>query len=74
MATASTTSPPSPWHAAYPAPRSNPATIRREDVLDMFKQSAKTSSKDYVLVDLRRNDYEVTSMTNLQLLVMTLTS
>ncbi len=67
MATASITSPPSPWHAAYPAPRNTPATIRREDVLDMIKQSAETSSRDYILVDLRRNDYEVTLITTLQL-------
>jgi hypothetical protein len=58
MATVSVTSPPPPWHAAYPAPRSFPATIRREDVLDMIKQGAETSSRDYVLVDLRRNDHE----------------
>ena len=32
----------------------------------MIKQSAKTSSRDYILVDLRRNDYEVTLITNLQ--------
>lgn len=48
-----------PWHAAYPTPRTTPAIIRREDVLDMIKQSAETSSRDYILIDLRRNDYEV---------------
>lgn len=67
MATASTPSTPSPWHAAYPAPRNSPATISREDALDMIKQSAETSSRDYVLVDLRRNDYEVTLITILQI-------
>ncbi|KAH8688905.1 Rhodanese-like domain-containing protein [Phaeosphaeriaceae sp. PMI808] len=55
MATAGT---PSPWHAAYPAPRNSPATISREEVLDMIKRSAETPNRDYVLVDLRRNDYE----------------
>lgn len=59
MATASVTGSPPPWHAAYPAPRNTPATIRREDVLEMIKQSADTSSKDYILIDLRRNDHEV---------------
>ncbi|KAH6866000.1 hypothetical protein AA0119_g12969 [Alternaria tenuissima] len=58
MTTASVTGSPPPWHAAYPAPRNTPATIRREDVLDMIKQSAETSSRDYILVDLRRNDHE----------------
>lgn len=59
MATANVTGPPPPWHAPYPAPRNTPATIRREDVLDMIKQSAETSSRDYILIDLRRNDHEV---------------
>lgn len=59
MATASVTGSPPPWHAAYPAPRSTPATIRREDVLDMIKRSADRSSRDYILIDLRRNDHEV---------------
>jgi hypothetical protein len=56
MATASVTP---PWHAAYPAPRTTPATICREDVLDMIKQAAQTSSRDYILIDLRRSDLEV---------------
>jgi arsenical-resistance protein 2 len=59
MATESIASSPSPWHAAFPTPRNTPATIGREDVLDMIKQSAKNSTRDYVLIDLRRNDYEV---------------
>ncbi|XP_014561541.1 hypothetical protein COCVIDRAFT_86387 [Bipolaris victoriae FI3] len=58
MATASVTGPPPPWHAAYPAPRNTAATIRREVVLDMIKQSAETSSRNYILIDLRRNDHE----------------
>jgi hypothetical protein len=65
MATASITSPLSPWYAAYPTPRKPPATICREDVLDMIKESAKTSNRDYILVDLRRNDYEVILITTL---------
>jgi hypothetical protein len=58
-----------PWHAAYPAPRIAPATIRREDVLDMIKQSAETSSRDYVLIDLRRNDFEVSTINQYPMLV-----
>lgn len=48
------------WHAAYPAPRSTPTLIRREQVLKMMKQGADSSSRDFVLVDLRGNDYQVT--------------
>ena len=56
MATASVKS---PWHAAYPAPRITAATIRREDVLNMIKQNTEASIRDYILIDLRRNDFEV---------------
>ncbi|KAK4138980.1 Rhodanese-like protein [Trichocladium antarcticum] len=46
-----------PWHAAYPAPTSEAATISREQVLAMLKASP-IGSRDFVLVDLRRNDFE----------------
>lgn len=59
MTTVGVTGPPPPWHAAYPAPRNTAVTIRREVVLDMIKQSAETSSRNYILIDLRRNDHEV---------------
>jgi hypothetical protein len=64
-----TTSVVTSWHAAYPAPRISPATIRREDVLDMIKRSAETSSRDYVLIDLRRNDFEVCNMNQCPMLL-----
>ncbi|KAK4112897.1 Rhodanese-like protein, partial [Canariomyces notabilis] len=54
-----------PWHAAYPAPRnSQPDGITREEVLDLLKSKlvvtdGKASGpRDFVLVDLRRNDHE----------------
>ena len=46
-----------PWHAAYPEPRSEPGSISREQVLTLLK-SDKSPGEVYVLVDLRRNDYE----------------
>ena len=59
MATSTTNSfSPSLWHAAYPAPTSTPTLIRREQVLKMMKQGADSSSRDFVLVDLRGNDYQ----------------
>lgn len=57
--TATATSMPPPWHAAYPLPRNSPATISREEVLGMIKRSVENPNRDYVLVDLRRNDFEV---------------
>jgi arsenical-resistance protein 2 len=50
----------SPWYAAYPDPKDrNPAGILRQDVLEMLKQGNSSTSKDFVLVDLRRNDHQV---------------
>jgi arsenical-resistance protein 2 len=58
MATATT---PSPWHAAYPVPKQASPTIDRQEVLELLRSSAGTGKKKYVLVDLRRNDHEVSS-------------
>lgn len=52
----------SPWHAAYPAPRNTePGKITREELLELLKTNGKVAGRDFVLVDLRRNDYEVRS-------------
>ncbi|OAA68219.1 Rhodanese-like protein [Niveomyces insectorum RCEF 264] len=49
---------PPPWHAAYPAPKLLAAAISREAVLGMLNGSKDTAGRDFVLVDLRRNDHE----------------
>ncbi|GFF24010.1 hypothetical protein IFM46972_00889 [Aspergillus udagawae] len=46
-----------PWHAAFPAPRNTARSISREDMLQWMREG-KQPGKDYVLVDLRRNDHE----------------
>jgi len=48
-----------PWHAAFPKPTS-PAFISREDTLALF--STKTPGKDFILIDVRRTDFEVFSL------------
>jgi arsenical-resistance protein 2 len=58
MSTADATPAPAPWYAAYPAPKSEVVTISREEVLKMLK-STPVEKRDFVLVDLRRNDFEV---------------
>jgi hypothetical protein len=47
-----------PWHAAFPAPKSVAPSISREEFLQWIREG-KQAGKDFVLVDLRRNDYEV---------------
>jgi hypothetical protein len=46
-----------PWHAAYPEAQSKPAPISRSEVLELL-QNGKEEER-FVLVDLRRTDYEV---------------
>lgn len=51
-----------PWYAAYPEPQSDLMNISRAEVLEMLKGSTgETAGKDFVLVDLRRDDCKVRS-------------
>lgn len=56
-----TAAPEAPWHAAYPTPKiSEPASLTREEVLDMLKKRSQgPANSDFVLVDVRRNDHQV---------------
>jgi arsenical-resistance protein 2 len=49
---------PKPWYAAYPVQRSAAATVTREALLS-WMEKGKVAGKDFVLVDLRRTDFEV---------------
>ena len=53
--------PPPPWWEAYPAPRdTQPGSATREEVLAMLKaQGGKSTPADFLLIDVRRVDYEV---------------
>jgi arsenical-resistance protein 2 len=47
-----------PWHATYPSPRTtNPDSISREVLLGRL-QGGDQPGRDFVLIDLRRNDHE----------------
>jgi hypothetical protein len=47
-----------PWHAAYPAPKSEAVGISQSELLAMM-ENGKEPGKDFILVDLRRNDHTV---------------
>jgi hypothetical protein len=47
-----------PWHAAFPAPTAAASIITRETILS-WMQAGRLPGNDFVLVDLRRMDYEV---------------
>lgn len=49
-----------PWHAAYPPPKNaQPASLTREELLQMIKAADSVAKRDFVLVDLRRTDLVV---------------
>jgi arsenical-resistance protein 2 len=49
-----------PWYAAYPALRNQgPARMPRSELLEMIRIGKNIAGKDFILIDLRRNDYEV---------------
>ena len=53
---------PPAWHEKYPKPQTDtPAAISKDELLARMK-SGETGGKDFVVVDLRRNDHEVRSV------------
>ena len=48
-----------PWYAAYPAAKSTADPICRSEVRLWLYHSTDGGPRDFVLVDLRRNDHEV---------------
>lgn len=49
------------WYAALPAPKTTAPSVSRNRLLSWLKKD-KVPGKDFVLVDLRRMDYEVSSL------------
>jgi hypothetical protein len=49
------------WYAALPAPKTTAPSVSRNHLLSWLKKD-KVPGKDFVLVDLRRMDYEVSSL------------
>lgn len=49
---------PKPWYATYPAQRNAASWVTKQTLLS-WMEKGKTAGKDFVLVDLRRTDFEV---------------
>lgn len=47
-----------PWHAAFPAPVSTPEQVEAE-VLKQQMDEQPASERDFIVVDVRRTDFEV---------------
>ncbi|KAJ5085554.1 hypothetical protein N7532_010325 [Penicillium argentinense] len=49
--------PSQPWHTAYPTPKSQAATLPRQEVLGWLR-GEKVVGRDFLLIDVRRDDFE----------------
>lgn len=47
-----------PWHAATPAPKTVVASLPRQELLKWFR-GGKQAGKGFLLVGLRRADFEI---------------
>lgn len=51
-----------PWHAAYPEPKNtSPDSVSRSDLLERLNRGEQPG-RDFLLIDLRRNDHEVSEI------------
>lgn len=46
------------WAAAFPVPQSHPPSIEPEELAELIR--SKQGGKDFLVVDVRRTDFEVT--------------
>ena len=49
---------PSPWHAIFPTPKAQLPSITPEALAELIR-SDRVPGKDYIVVDVRRTDFEV---------------
>lgn len=47
-----------PWWSAFPTPKSTCSQVEPEMVLGLLKNRAANESQDFLLVDVRRTDWE----------------
>ncbi|KAI5121161.1 hypothetical protein M0805_007158 [Coniferiporia weirii] len=54
----STVAPGASWSIGLPEPLSSPVSISAEEVASFIKTGSKAPGKDYIIVDVRRTDFE----------------
>jgi hypothetical protein len=50
-----------PWHSIFPNPHSNPQVMKPVELKDLMQSGDLESGKDFLVVDVRRTDFEVSS-------------
>jgi hypothetical protein len=47
------------WYSNFPEPKSKPRITSDENLSAMMRDPQKRAGKDYIVVDVRRTDFEV---------------
>lgn len=54
--------PAAPWHAAYPTPKATAVSaLSKSSLLSLLQEQRSSSTRNFLVVDLRKADHEVTS-------------
>ena len=48
-----------PWYSHFPSPRSKPESITHDAVAKLIQDPEKIAGEDYIIVDVRRTDFDV---------------
>jgi len=48
-----------PWYSNFPDPRSKPRSMTDDEIAALVRDPEKRAGKDYIVVDVRRTDFEV---------------
>jgi len=48
-----------PWYSHFPSPRSKPRSITNDEVAKLIRNPDKKVGKDYIVIDVRRTDFDV---------------
>jgi len=49
----------SPWYSNFPEPKSTPRSITDQDLASLLTDLNKKAGRDYLIVDVRRTDFQV---------------
>jgi len=50
-----------PWYHDFPAPKTSPRSLTHDEVAALLLDPAKRAGKDFIIVDVRRTDFGVST-------------
>ena len=48
-----------PWYKTLPSPQATVRVLQPEEVAALIEDQSKVAGKDYIVIDVRRNDFTV---------------